>query len=220
MARALVVVDVQNDYCPRGALAVPDGDAIVPIVNRLMSRADFVVATQDWHLPNHGAFVTSHPGRSAYEVIETGGVPQMLWPPHCVAGTYGAELHAALDCDRIARVFKKGTDAGVDSYSAFRDNGGESTTGLLAWLSKRRITDVYVCGLTTEYCVKHTALDAARLGFRTLVVEDACRGLDVEPGDAVRAWGEMARAGIRLVAAKEILAMPSSRPGALPAGPA
>jgi nicotinamidase/pyrazinamidase len=205
MTRALLVVDVQNDYCPRGAVAVRNADTIVPVVNRLMSRVDHVAATQDWHPPDHGCFVTSHPGRSVHDVIDLNGVPQLLWPPHCVRGTLGAELHPALELSRIERVFKKGMDPNVDSYSGFRDNGGRHTTGLLVWLAKRRVREVWVCGLATEYCVRHTALDAASLGFRTAVVEDACCGLEVQPGDVQRTLAELAQAGVRIVAAKELV---------------
>jgi nicotinamidase/pyrazinamidase len=188
---ALVIVDVQNDFCPGGRLPVPKGDEVVPAINLLQPRFDLVVATQDWHPANHGSFAANHPGRKPGEQIELAGLVQILWPVHCVQNTPGAELHAGLDRARIAQVFRKGTDPKVDSYSGFFDNGRRASTGLGEYLREQGVTAVYVCGLATDYCVKHTALDAVSLGFQTHLVAAACRGVDLQPGDSRRAIDEM-----------------------------
>ena len=197
--KALVIVDVQNDFCPGGSLAVPEGDRVVPIINGLMPRFDLVVAAQDWHPADHGSFAANHPGRKPGEVIELDGLEQLLWPVHCVQGTAGAELHPELNRAGITRVFQKGIDRNVDSYSGFFDNGRRQATGLGDYLRQQGVTDVCVCGLATDYCVKATALDALELGFATCLVEDACRGVDLSPGDVERAIAHMAEAGVRVV---------------------
>ncbi len=204
--KALILVDLQNDFCPGGALAVPEGDAVVPVANALQRRFDLVVATQDWHPADHASFAASHPGRAPGEVIDLDGLAQVLWPVHCVQGTWGADFHPALDRTRIARVFRKGTDPRLDSYSGFFDNGRRHATGLAEYLRDRGVNEVFVCGLATDYCVKFTALDAAELGFATRVVLDACRGVDLHPGDICRAVEEMQQRGIALVDASAILA--------------
>lgn len=196
---ALILVDLQNDFMPGGALAVPEGDRVVAPVNDLMGRYDYVVATQDWHPANHGSFAASHAGRRPGEVIDLNGRPQILWPAHCVQGTPGAELHRELDAGRIARIFRKGTDPAIDSYSGFFDNGHKKATGLGDDLKRRGVTDVFICGLATDYCVKFTVLDAVGLGFRTHLIEDACRGVELQPGDVERAIDEMKAAGVRIV---------------------
>jgi nicotinamidase/pyrazinamidase len=196
---ALVIVDVQNDFCPAGGLPVPEGDAVVPAINRIQPRFDLVVATQDWHPANHGSFAASHPGRSPGDRIELAGLSQILWPVHCVQRTPGAELHPRLDRPRIAAIFRKGVDPNVDSYSGFFDNGRRASTGLDKYLRDRGVTAVYVCGLATDYCVKHTALDAVSLGFRTHVIVEACRGVDLRPGDSLLAIEEMRRQGVLVV---------------------
>lgn len=193
--RALILVDIQYDFLPGGALAVPDGDAVIPVANALIPRYDLVVATQDWHPAGHGSFAANHAGRSPGEVIELGGVAQVLWPTHCVEGTRGAELAEALDRGSIARVFRKGTDPEVDSYSGFFDNGRRRSTGLGEYLQSRGVAEVVVLGLATDYCVKFTALDALSLGLRTTLVVDACRGVELSEGDVARALAEVAAAG-------------------------
>lgn len=197
--RALILVDIQNDFLPGGALAVPRGDEIVPVANALMPRFELVVATQDWHPRNHGSFASQHPGRNVGDVIELGGLPQTLWPDHCVQGTPGAELAPGLSAAGIKRVFKKGIDPAIDSYSGFFDNGHRRATGLAEYLEDYDVQDVYIAGLATDYCVRFTAMDARGLGFRTYVVEDGCRGVEREPGDMARAVEEMRRAGVRIV---------------------
>ncbi|MGO9109649.1 MAG: bifunctional nicotinamidase/pyrazinamidase [Thermoguttaceae bacterium] len=193
---ALIIVDVQNDFCPGGALAVPEGDQIVPLINRLQPRYDLVVATQDWHPADHGSFAANHPGRAPGETIELAGLPQILWPVHCVQGTSGAEFHKELNLERVARVFRKGTNPQTDSYSGFFDNGHRASTGLGEYLRERGVNKVHICGLATDYCVKFTALDAVDLGLETLVLEDACRGVDLCPGDVQQAIEAMRRRGV------------------------
>src|SRR5437016_6301491 len=188
--RALILVDIQNDFLPGGALAVTDGDAVVPVANELQTVFALVVATQDWHPANHGSFAASHPGKKVFEQIDLNGLPQTLWPTHCVQGTAGAELAAGLQRDRIGRVFTKGTDPAIDSYSGFFDNGHRKATGLGDWLKTKSVTDVFVCGLATDYCVKFTALDAVSLGFKTHLVEDASRGVNLRPNDVKNAIEE------------------------------
>jgi nicotinamidase/pyrazinamidase len=196
---ALIIVDVQNDFCPGGALAVREGDQVVPVINRLQPRFDLIVATQDWHPANHGSFAANHPGRQPGEVIELAGLPQTLWPVHCVQGTRGAELHPGLDRSRISEIIRKGTEPTIDSYSGFFDNGRRAATGLEQFLRDRLVDKVYVCGLATDYCVKATALDALSLGFKTHVIEDASRGVDLRPGDVQRAIEEMRANGVIVV---------------------
>jgi nicotinamidase/pyrazinamidase len=197
--KVLLLVDIQNDFLPGGALAVPDGDAVIAPANRLQAMFPLVVATQDWHPANHGSFVTNHPGRKAFEQIDLNGLPQTLWPVHCVRGTHGAELAAALHRDRITKIFYKATDPGIDSYSAFYDNGHLRATGLGDWLKLEGVSELHVCGLATDYCVKFSALDAVGLGFKVNVVEDACRGLNLRPGDVIDAVRTMKEAGVRII---------------------
>lgn len=193
--KALVLVDIQNDFLPGGALAVPQGGQIIPVVNTLQTKFPLVVATQDWHPPNHGSFAANHPGRKAYEQIELSGLPQTLWPVHCVQNTPGAELAPGLRRERIVKTFQKGTDPWIDSYSGFFDNGHRRATGLAEWLRANGVTEVFVCGLATDYCVKFTVLDAVSLGFKTHVIEEACRGVNLKPNDVKRALAEMQQAG-------------------------
>ncbi len=197
--RALVLVDLQYDFCPGGALAVAHGDETIPVARRLMPAFDVVVATQDWHPANHGSFAVNHPGRQPYELAELAGLPQVLWPAHCVQGTHGAELHVDLERGRLTEVFRKGTDPAIDSYSGFFDNGHRKATGLGDWLKARGITELYVLGLATDYCVKFTALDARQLGFAVSVVADGCRGVELTPGDSAKAIAEMRAAGATIV---------------------
>jgi nicotinamidase/pyrazinamidase len=201
---ALVWVDIQNDFCPGGALAVPDGDAVVDVANALAPRFGLVVATRDYHPPTHLSFAANHPGKRVYEQIELDGLPQVLWPPHCVQGTSGSELHPRLDASRVTRIFMKGTDERIDSYSGFFDNGHRQATGLGDYLKQAGVTELVIVGLATDYCVKWTALDARQLGFGVRVVEDGCRGVGLDPGDIPRAFAEMRAAGARIVRSSEI----------------
>lgn len=195
---ALVLVDLQNDFMPGGALAVDEGDATVTVANRLMGEYEFVVATQDWHPAEHGSFAASHPGKSPGEMIELAGLPQILWPVHCVEGTPGASFHSGLDVAHIDAVVRKGQDRNIDSYSGFFDNGGVRATGLTQRLREHGISDVDILGLATDYCVRFTALDAIKEGFRTRLLQEACRGVELNPGDIAAALAEMKDAGIEL----------------------
>jgi nicotinamidase/pyrazinamidase len=201
---ALVLIDLQNDFLPGGALAVPEGDAVLPLVNALQPLFDVVVATQDWHPPDHVSFAVNHPGKRAGETIDVAGRRQILWPVHCVADSAGAALSAELDTDRIARVFHKGTDRLVDSYSALFDAADVQHTGLAAYLRERGVSEVYMCGLATDYCVKCSAIDARREGFNTHFIPDASRGIEAMPGDIARAIGDMRRAGVEVVTSAEL----------------
>jgi nicotinamidase/pyrazinamidase len=203
--KALILVDLQNDFLPGGALAVPDGDKVIPVANRLQAAFPLVVATQDWHPVDHGSFAANHPGRKVFEQIELNGLPQTLWPVHCVQKTKGAELAAALNRDRIAKVFPKGTDVGIDSYSGLFDNGHRKSTGLGEWLKAQGVTEVFVCGLATDYCVKFTALDAAQMGFKTHFLEDTSRGVNLRPDDVKNAIEAMKQAGVTIVPSGELL---------------
>ncbi|MCB9565991.1 MAG: bifunctional nicotinamidase/pyrazinamidase [Myxococcales bacterium] len=202
--RALILVDLQNDFMPGGALAVADGDAVVPVANRLQPAFELVVATQDWHPAEHGSFAANHVGRRPGEIIELGGLQQVLWPVHCVQGSAGAAFHADLDTTAIDRIFHKGMDPEIDSYSGFFDNGQRRATGLADYLRAKGVQELFVMGLATDYCVKFTALDAARLGFRTHLVADGCRAVNLRPGDGAAAIAEMAAAGIEVVASTTI----------------
>jgi nicotinamidase/pyrazinamidase len=197
--RALILVDLQYDFCPGGALAVARGDEPVEIANRLLPYFSTIVATQDWHPADHQSFAPQHPGRRPGDLIDLDGLPQVVWPPHCVQNSHGAELHAGLARDKLTEVFRKGTDRSIDSYSGFFDNGHRKSTGLAEWLRERWITRVYVMGLATDYCVKATALDARELGFDTWVIEDGCRPVELHAGDGDRALAAMRAAGCTIV---------------------
>jgi len=203
-ARALILVDLQNDFMPGGPLGVDDGDAVVAVANALMPRFDLVVATQDWHPAGHESFASAHPGRAPGEQINLHGLSQILWPDHCVQGTHGAAFVEPLERGAIDAVFRKGADPQVDSYSAFFDNGRRRDTGLTAWLRERRVGEVYVLGLATDYCVKWTALDAAKQGLSTRVVRDGVRAVNLEPEDGAKAQLEMADAGVQFVHSDDI----------------
>lgn len=202
--KALILVDIQNDFLPGGALAVPEGDRVVPVANRVLPAFELVVATQDWHPAGHGSFAANNPGRKPGDLAELGGLPQVMWPAHCVQNTGGAAFAPGLETRRITRVFPKGTDATIDSYSGFFDNGHRKATGLGDFLRARGVTEVYVLGLATDYCVKATALDARALGFATHLIADGCRGVNLRPGDADRAIEAMRAAGVRILNSNEI----------------
>lgn len=202
--KALVLVDIQNDFLPGGALAVPDGDAVIAVANAIQSKFDLVVATQDWHPPNHGSFADNHQDRVPGDLIVLNGQEQVLWPRHCVQNTKGADFPDDLQRSCWSRVFPKGTDPAVDSYSGFFDNGQRSATGLHEYLKSCGVMAVYVMGLATDYCVKFTALDACRLGFDTFLITDGCRGVELHDGDVDNAIAEMTSAGVMCVTTAEI----------------
>jgi nicotinamidase/pyrazinamidase len=198
---ALLVVDIQNDFLPGGALAVPEGDAVVPIINRLMKQFELVIATQDWHPPDHGSFAANHPGRRPGEVIDLDGISQILWPVHCVQHTPGARFASELETTRISQVIQKGIDPRIDSYSSFFDNARRRSTGLEHILRERGVDEVTLCGLATDYCVKYSALDAISLGLKVTVIEEACRGVNLQPDDSEQALALIRKAGATVVRA-------------------
>ena len=200
---ALILVDLQNDFCPGGALAVAEGDAVIPVANALMPRFDLVVATLDWHPADHGSFAASHDGREIGDVVDLAGVEQLLWPVHCVQETPGADFHDDVNQHAIHKVLRKGSDCKVDSYSGFFDANGQPT-GLADYLREQGVADVAVCGLATDYCVKFTALDAAKLGLNVQMIKDASRGVNLNPGDVDRAIEEMKQHGVKIVMSEEI----------------
>jgi len=200
----LLVVDVQNDFMPGGALAVPRGDEIVPVVNRVAANFAVVALTQDWHPAGHASFASSHPGRKAYETMRLAYGEQVLWPDHCVQGTSGAAFHAGLDIPHAQLVIRKGHHRKVDSYSAFLEADRKTKTGLDGYLKSRGVKRVFCAGLATDFCVAWTAMDARRFGLQAVVIEDACRAIDTG-GSLAAAWQEMKRAGVRLVASAAVL---------------
>ncbi|MCO5146396.1 MAG: bifunctional nicotinamidase/pyrazinamidase [Aquamicrobium sp.] len=196
-AKALIVVDIQNDFCPGGALAVAGGDEIVPLVNALIGAFDHVVLTQDWHPAGHSSFASTHPGRQPFETIDMPYGPQTLWPDHCVQGTRGADFHPGLDWTKAQLVIRKGFRPDIDSYSAFFENDHTTPTGLAGYLKERGILDLAFVGLATDYCVAYSALDAVRAGFSATVELDACRAIDL--GGSLEAMTRrMAEAGVTL----------------------
>lgn len=202
--KALLIVDVQNDFCPGGTLAVRGGDDIVPIINNIRDLFPVVALTQDWHPPGHKSFASAH-GGTVGETVVLGGHPQILWPDHCVQGTFGAELKAGLRVAPEDGIIRKGTDLEVDSYSGFFDNRHLKDTGLNDYLRSRGVSSVYVAGIATDVCVKFTALDAVGLGYEVHVIRDACRGVELNPGDVDAAIAQMRDAGISIVESGELL---------------
>ncbi|MBV8492566.1 MAG: bifunctional nicotinamidase/pyrazinamidase [Alphaproteobacteria bacterium] len=194
----LIVTDPQRDFCPGGALAVPEGDRIIPVINRLARRFAHVVITQDWHPPGHMSFASAHAGKQPFETIDVAYGPQTLWPDHCVQNTPGAAFHPALDIPHAELVIRKGYHPGIDSYSAFRENDRKTPTGLAGYLRERGFTRVALCGLATDFCVFFSAIDAREAGFDTALVLDASRGIDLD-GSLARALSSMRAAGVELL---------------------
>ena len=194
----LMVVDVQNDFMPGGALAVPRRDEVVPLINRLAERFDNLVLTQDWHPREHASFASSHPGKKPFETIELPYGTQVLWPDHCVQGTHGAALHRDLAVPHAQLVIRKGYHRDIDSYSGFLEADRKTSTGLAGYLRERNLKKLYVCGLATDFCVAWTALDGRQAGFEVCVIEDASRGIDLD-GSLARGWNEMATAGVKRI---------------------
>ncbi|MDO1584474.1 bifunctional nicotinamidase/pyrazinamidase [Rhizobium oryzicola] len=206
--KALLLIDIQNGFCPGGNLPVPDGDAIVPIANALIENGsyDVIVASQDWHPANHGSFASQHPGSKPFDMGTLSGQPQVLWPDHCVQGTPDADFHPDLNTDAIDYIQQKGENPAVDSYSAFRDNDQAAITGLAGYLRAQQVTELDICGLATDYCVKFSALDAVSMlpGVKVCFIEDASRGID--PAGVRAAIEEMRASGIAIVKSSQILA--------------
>ena len=199
----LIVVDVQNDFCPGGTLAVPKGDEVVPVINRLAARFENIVLTQDWHPRGHASFASSHPGKKPFETIELPYGKQVLWPNHCVQGTPGAAFHPSLNTESAQLVVRKGFHRGIDSYSGFLEADRNTTTGLAGYLKEKSLRELFVCGLATDFCVAWTALDARATGFEVAVIEDACRAIDLE-GSLARAWDDLRAAGVRRLMSKDL----------------
>lgn len=199
---ALLLIDIQNDFLPGGALAVSGGDQIIPVVNALQNRFELVVATQDWHPATHKSFASAHPGNNVFEQIDLDGLPQVLWPDHCVQGTTGAELSPAVDWKRTEAIFRKGTNPDIDSYSGFYDNGHRKETGLAAYLKGRGVTTVFLAGLAADYCVYFSAKDALAEGFNVVLIEDATRAID--EGGYQKARKDLLEEGGRILQSSEI----------------
>ncbi len=204
MKRTLILVDIQNDFLPGGALAVPEGDQVVPVANCIMEKFDLVVATQDWHPPDHGSFASQHAGKNIGDFVDLNGVEQILWPDHCVQNTTGAAFAPGLNLDGIMHVVKKGMDRGIDSYSGFFDNDHAKATGLEDYLRRQEANDLWIMGLATDYCVKFSALDARRLGFNIAMIKEGVRGVEISPGDCEKAIQEMREAGVNMISMNDL----------------
>ncbi len=200
---ALIVVDVQNDFCPGGALAVKNGSRVVPAINSLMDSFEVIVGTQDWHPVNHSSFASNNEAEP-FSVKTLNGINQVMWPEHCIQGSNGADFHPDLHADAFNIIIRKGTNPDIDSYSAFTENDGVTVTGLRGWLSELGIEKVYITGLATDFCVLYTALDAVKAGFETYVIEDACKGVDFPEGNVVKAVSAMKEAGIKVVQSADV----------------
>ncbi len=203
--KALIIVDVQNDFLPQGALAVSNGDEVVPIINDLQTTFDLVVATQDWHPQDHQSFASNHSLGKIGQLIDLHGLQQILWPDHCVQYTQGAQFAADLDQTTWDKVFQKGTEVSVDSYSGFYDNGRRKDTGLSEYLRSKNVDEVFVVGLATDYCVKYTALDAVSEGFKTWVVVDAVRAVNLNPEDGSNSLLHMQQQGVKLISSSDLI---------------
>ena len=201
---ALIIVDMQKDFMSGGALPVPGADGIIPTINQLIEKFSLVLATKDWHPPDHMSFAVSHPRKKVGDVVTIQGVSQILWPVHCVRDTEGSEFVSGLHTDKVTSVFLKGTDKWIDSYSTFFDNARKKSTGLTDYLLSRDIKRVYLAGVAFEYCVLYSALDTADLGFETFVVLDACRGINLHPKDEEMALAAMSAKGVHLITSEEI----------------
>ncbi|MCZ2458394.1 MAG: bifunctional nicotinamidase/pyrazinamidase [Chitinophagales bacterium] len=202
--KALIIVDVQNDFCPGGALAVENGDRIIPVINSISGRFDAVVQTQDWHPAGHSSFASVHPGKKPYETIEMFYGTQVLWPDHCIQGSAGADFHPRLHTPATQLIIRKGFRKAIDSYSAFYENDKKTATGLTGYLKNLGIDELYFCGLATDFCVKWSAIDGIREGFKVYVIEDAVEGINLD-NSVAKAWKEMEEAGAKRVRSSEIL---------------
>ena len=198
--KALILIDIQNDFTPGGSLEVPQGDEIIPVVNNLQEKFDLVVATQDWHPQNHMSFASNHKGKEPFEMIELGGMDQILWPDHCVQNSKGAEFHPELNTTKIETIFRKGMDSEIDSYSGFYDNGHKKSTGLAGYLREKGATELYFCGLAADVCVYYSIKDALKEGFSATLIEEATRALDNKKFAEMKA--ELQGLGLKEISAK------------------
>lgn len=203
--KALLIIDVQNDFLPGGSLAVPKGDQVIEVANNLSPKFPLVVATRDWHPKGHKSFASSHNDKSVGEIINVSGVQQFLWPEHCVQNTLGSEFSGNLKLPKKTKIVSKGTNLEVDSYSSFFDNAKITSTGLSQYLKDAGVSSLFIMGLATDYCVKFSVLDACALGVDTYVIEDGCRGVEVSPGDIENAFLDMKRAGAKLIQSANVL---------------
>jgi len=202
---ALILVDIQKDFLPGGSLEVKEGDQVIPVANALQQQFELVVATQDFHPRDHGSFAANHEGKEPGEYIELNGLEQILWPVHCVQGTEGAEFADDLNMEKVQKIFKKGVDAGIDSYSGFYDNGHKRSTGLAEYLKKKDVDRVFIVGLAADVCVKFTAMDALREGFKTIVVSDGTRAVNLQEGDYEKTMEELSEEGVEIRESREIM---------------
>ncbi len=200
--KALLLIDIQNDFMPGGALAVPQGNEIVPLVNKLQEKFDLVVATQDWHPAGHASFASSHKGKNEFEVIKLDGLEQVMWPEHCIQNTQGAEFHPELNTSAIEAIFRKGTNKKIDSYSGFYDNAHLKSTGLSGYLKEKEVEELYFAGLAAEYCVYFSIIDALGEGFKSILIEDATRALNKD--DYEKARIDILRKGGKVIKAAEL----------------
>lgn len=203
--KALILVDLQNDFCEGGSLAAPNASSIMPVANELSRAFELVIATQDWHPEEHKSFAVNHAGHEIGDIVNLGGTKQILWPSHCVQGSKGAEFHPHLDSNGIHKVVLKGTHPEIDSYSAFYDNAHQRSTGLAEFLRDNDVSEVFIMGLVTEYCVKFSAIDALSEGFKVTVVIDGCRAVNIHPNDETDAIKEMKNLGIKFIESKDLL---------------
>lgn len=203
--KALIMVDLQNDFCKGGNLAVPSGDEVIPLANQLQSHFDIIIGTKDWHPQDHMSFASNHFGHQVGDLIQVNHLQQILWPDHCVQESKGSQVHPLLDTSRVQKWIFKGTDKTIDSYSAFFDNAHLRATGLGDYLSGLGVEEIYILGLATDYCVKYSCLDGIKLGFKVYVIEDACRGVELKKGDVARALKEMEEVGVEIIRSELIL---------------
>ncbi len=206
MNSALLIVDVQNDFCEGGALEVKNGNKVIPVINKLVKskKFDFIIATQDWHPRNHKSFASNHKNKNVYDVVTLNGIEQILWPDHCIQRTKGAKFHKDLNLGDKYYVFKKGKNPNIDSYSGFYENDHKTSTGLSEFLTKHNVNKVYITGLATDYCVKFTTLDAIKEGFQTYIIKDAIKGVNVKREDSQKAIKEMKDRGCKIITSKKI----------------
>jgi nicotinamidase/pyrazinamidase len=201
---ALLVTDIQNDFCPGGALPVQEGDKIIPTINKLMDKFYKIIGTQDWHPENHMSFAKNHPGKNEYDIIDIDGESQVLWPMHCVWGTKGADFHPEIITKKFDIIIRKGNNPKIDSYSAFRENDKKTITGLEGYLKNLGIEQVFLCGLALDYCVFYSAIDSKEIGFETYVILDATRGIDSPTGSIEKALDSMQDTGIKIIESKDV----------------
>jgi len=201
---ALIIIDLQNDFCPGGALVVPEGDGIIPLINKLSGKFKRVIATQDWHPTDHMSFAINHPGKKEFDVIDYNDMRQVLWPEHCVSGTKGAQFHSDLDINNVDLIIRKGRNPEIDSYSAFKENDKKTLTGLEGYLKNLGIKQTYLCGLALDYCVFYSAMDSIELGFETSVIIDGTKGIDSPQGNIDKSLAIMKEKGIKIIESNDL----------------